>query len=690
MNVRFTRMLPPALLSDWPAPDGTPPLAALLTALEEQWLLLAADIDAVLDDAFPDSAGDWALPYLGALLGLPPDADRREIAYATALRRRKGTPSAVEDFAEVVTGWPARVHEGWTATVWCQQLRHPVRRTASLDLRRGEHLLAGTGLDPARRSVTPGGPYHPAAVTTQVFPWQVLGFEEVETMPLGGGRVSLHPLGAAAPLYLRPRPLEIASDAEDERPPGQPPAPRPPRAASELPIRATWRLVDALGDVSYGPVWSLAADHPLRQSSGERPALLGLSVDGTPLPWSKIGLTGLPPVGAPVPAAGTVLVDPARGVALPANDVTGTLRATYYRAVPGRLGPLASTAQARDDVGVVIVVDPALGSHPAGQTVVADLTAAFAAALAATTSTSEPDVPDVEIRLLTSDRLAAPAGVVSGTPALTRWRVVAPVGMTPVVTGDLGLDVAGLEVELSGFYLAGDLRIGPQVARVDLVGLAFDAPSGHGVALDAAAWTVRFTATRCLLGPVRADLSAYPLELTDCLVDGRGAALMPCGGDPGGDLTRAALAAADRFPPDLVASGCTFVGPVGADEIWVTDCLVLGPLRCTVTSTGCLRYSYLLEPDDPQAHPPAYRCATGSAPAVGSVGFDSAGYYAPLVDAPSARPAPVLLGGASDGGEIGAYHHARRGPLALRLAQRVSEMTPMTVRALLRVTHPEE
>src|SRR6185312_4188745 len=99
------------------------------------------------------------------------------------------------------------------------------------------------------------------------------------------------------------------------------------------------------------------------------------------------------------------------------------------------------------------------------------------------------------------------------------------------------------------------------------------------------------------------DLSAYPLELTDCLVDGRGAQLMPCGGDPGGDPDRAALAAADRFPPDLVATGCTFVGSVGADEFFVTDCLFLGPLRCTVTSTGCLRYSYLLEPDDAQAHP---------------------------------------------------------------------------------------
>ena len=683
---RFLRMLPPAVLSAWPPGDDTPPALALLTALEEQWLLLAADVDSVLDDAFPDSAADWALPYLAALLGLPHDAGRREIAYATALRRRKGTPTALEDFAEVVTGWPSRVLEGWTATVWCQQLRHPVRRTATLDLRHGEHLLADTGLDPARRSVTPGGSYHPAAVTAQVFPWQVLGYEQVEVAPLGGGRFALHPLGASAPLYLRPRPLEIASDAEDERPPGEPPVPRRPRAAGELPIRATWQLIDALGDVSYGPVWTLAADHPL---TADGPALLELTVNGIPLPWAKIGLTALP-AASPAAAAGTVLVNPYRGVVKPAANVNGKLRATFYRAVPGRLGPAASTSETRDDVGVVIVVDPAMSPHPAGQTVVPTLTAAFTAAASAMTSASEPGIPQVEIRLLTSDRLAAPAAAVTGTPALTRWRIVAPVGITPVVTGNLSLNLTGVHVELSGFFLAAALKIGAAMDGVDLIGMSFDATAGAGIEVDPAAWTVQLTATRCLLGPIRADLSAKAIQLTDCIVDGRGATLMPCGGDPGGNPARAALAAADRFPPDLIATGVTFVGPVGADEVWAADCLFTSGLRSTVTSTGCVRYCHLGEHDSPQAHPPAYQCLTGPLPRFGGVGFDSAGYYAPVIDAPSVRPSPALLTGASDGGEIGAYHHARRGPLAMRLAQRLPEMTPLTVRPHLSVVPPKE
>ncbi len=688
---RFLRMLPSAVLQEWPTDDDNPPLLALLAALEEQWLLLAADVDAVLDDAFPDSAADWSLPYLAELLGLPPDADRREIGYATALRRRKGTPGAVEDFAEVVTGWSTRVFEGWTATVWAQQLRHPVRRPASLDLRSGQHLLIRTGLDTARRSVTPGGTYHPAAVTALSHPWQVLGYEDVEVAPLGGGQFSLHPLGLAAPLYLGPRPLRIASDAEDERPPGTPPQPRGPRPADTLPVRATWRIIEALGGVGYGPFWTLLPGHPLAQDSqAQGPALLRLTENNVPLPWSRIGLTALPPVGGPVPAAGQVLVDPARGVVVPGANVTGTLRATFYRAVPGRLGPVASTSQLRDDVGVIIVVDPSAAPHPPGQVVVTTLAAAIAAAAASPTSVSEPDVPQVEIRLLTSDRLAAPAAPVTGTPALTRWRVVAPVGATPVVVGDLDLRLDDLRLELSGFFVDGDLLVGPTMTSVDLVGMALDATSGSRLEVDPTAWTTRISARSCQLGPVRADLSAYPIELHDCVVDGFGAASMPCGGAPGGTAGRSALAAANRFPPDVVASGVTFVGAVGAGQVWATDSLFTEGLRTTVTSAGCVRYCHLGPHDDPTAHPAGYHCLSGPLPRMGSLGVDSAGYWAPVVDGPASGPPPAMLHGASDGGEIGAYHHARRGPLALRLAQRLPEMTPLTVHPHLSVAHPED
>lgn len=683
-------MLPPALLAAQP-PDDVPAVLALLGAVEEQWLLLAADVDRVLDDAFPDSAADWALPYLAQLLGLPPDAGRTEIGSATALRRRRGTPAALEDFATVVTGWQARVTEGWQTTVWCQQLSHPARRTASLSMRAGEHLLIGTQLDPARRSVTPGGPDHPAAATATVFPWQVYGYDSTQVCPLpDAGRFALHPLGLPAPLYLRPEPLIIASDAEDELPPGTLPATRPPRSPGDLPLRATWRLIEALGagQVSYGPIWQLAPGHPLTADGPDGPALLALTVDGTPLPWTSIGLTSLPSGGGPAPTADQVLVDPSRGVIAVGAAITGTVRATFYRPASGRIGALASTAEPDDGAGAVIIVDPAGGPHAPGQIVVADLDSAVTAALALPGPDAGPG-PDVEIRLQTNDRLAAPAAM-TATPPVSRWRIVAPTGLTPVIEGDLTVGLPGANVELAGFYLADDLIVGAGLAGLTLTGITMNTAAGHTLSVETGAWTLRLSASLCHLGPIRADLSAFPVTLADCIVDGAGVTLSPCGAEPPPPTPVPAVAAADRFPPGLQATAVTFAGPVAVDTIEASDCLFTGGIRTVVTSAGCLRYSHLGDSDDPAAHPPAHQCLSGPLPTLMSSGAESVGYYAPVLAAPGERGADPVLTGASDGGEIGAYHHARRGPLALQLAQRLAEMTPLTVHPHLILSRPEE
>ena len=148
--------LPPALRE---TPDGEPDaprlLDLLLAGVEEQRLLLEQDIDAVWEDFFIESCADWAVPHIGALLGLPLDAGRSEVAYAVALRRRKGTPAALEDFAEVLTGWTVRALEGWQITLWAQRLRHPPPlRPASVDLRDGSRFRIGTPFERVRRRLT--------------------------------------------------------------------------------------------------------------------------------------------------------------------------------------------------------------------------------------------------------------------------------------------------------------------------------------------------------------------------------------------------------------------------------------------------------------------------------------------------------------------------------------------------------
>src|SRR5260370_21588216 len=117
--------------------------------------------------------GSWGGPYLGRLVGLPEDASRREVAYATALRRRKGTPGGLKDFAEVLTGFTARVVEGWRVTLWAQVPGHPAApRISSLSLRDRDLLRVGTPFERAARSVSPQGPRHPRAAAARRWPWQ--------------------------------------------------------------------------------------------------------------------------------------------------------------------------------------------------------------------------------------------------------------------------------------------------------------------------------------------------------------------------------------------------------------------------------------------------------------------------------------------------------------------------------------
>ena len=178
----------------------------------------------------------------------------------------------------------------------------------------------------------------------------------------------------------------------------------------------------------------------------------------------------------------------------------------------------------------MIVVDPAGGPHAPGQVVVGDLDAAVAAALARPGPDTGPG-PDVEIRLLTNDRLAAPAAM-TAVPPVSRWRIVAPTGLTPVIEGDLTIGLPGASVELAGCYLAGNLVAGADLAALTLTGVTMNPAAGRTLSVQAGAWTLRLSSSLCYLGPIRADLSAFPVTLADCVVDGAGVTLSPCGAEP--------------------------------------------------------------------------------------------------------------------------------------------------------------
>ncbi|MGM1062641.1 hypothetical protein [Saccharothrix sp. Mg75] len=148
-------------------------LRALLGVIAEQVDLVETDLEQLYDDWFIETCADWAVPYLGDLVGyralrgyeeavagggaaarllstrLAPRAD---VAATVTSRRRKGTLPLLEDIARTVAGWPARAVEVGPLLAGSQPVRlYPDRpdladarqlaapgRTA--DLRRGADL----------------------------------------------------------------------------------------------------------------------------------------------------------------------------------------------------------------------------------------------------------------------------------------------------------------------------------------------------------------------------------------------------------------------------------------------------------------------------------------------------------------------------------------------------------------------
>jgi hypothetical protein len=138
------------------------PLRALIDVIGEQTDAVEADIAQLYANWFIETCADWAVPYIGDLVGYSPVAatgrasdagtarahllnaaitPRAEIANILAYRRRKGTLALLEELGRSVSGWPARAVEFYALLGWTQHVRH-VRpdRGRLVDLRGGDSL----------------------------------------------------------------------------------------------------------------------------------------------------------------------------------------------------------------------------------------------------------------------------------------------------------------------------------------------------------------------------------------------------------------------------------------------------------------------------------------------------------------------------------------------------------------------
>ena len=111
------------------------PLGDLLGVLAEQVRVLEEDLDQLYDDQFIETCADWAVPYIGDVIGYRTLHEvsatvgraRAEVAHTIGFRRRKGTVSVLEALARDVTGWRSSAAEYFQRLITTQYMNH-VRR----------------------------------------------------------------------------------------------------------------------------------------------------------------------------------------------------------------------------------------------------------------------------------------------------------------------------------------------------------------------------------------------------------------------------------------------------------------------------------------------------------------------------------------------------------------------------------
>ncbi len=226
------------------------PLRALLGVIQEQADLLDRDIAGLYENWFIETCEDWAVPYLGDLVGFEPllgpgDLSevqsargrlrerrlipRRAVANLVRDRRRKGTLALLEDLAEDVAGWPARAVEFYRLLAWNQALNHlRLHRGGTVDLRRGDALdrLGGAFEESARtvdvrRIVSPRTPGRYDIPEVGLFLWRLNAYSVSGTPACCVEAVGTHcytfsVLGHDTPLFTNPRPQRDPSQIAGE------------------------------------------------------------------------------------------------------------------------------------------------------------------------------------------------------------------------------------------------------------------------------------------------------------------------------------------------------------------------------------------------------------------------------------------------------------------------------------------
>jgi hypothetical protein len=608
--------------------DGS--LRALMGVISEQIGVVETDLDQLYADAFIETCAEWAIPYIGDLIGykpLPGTTSRAEVANTIGYRRRKGTAGVLEDLARDVTQIGAAVVvEYFNVLATTAHLTHPRPKhagTASLkDIRALGRI--GTPFDAlprsgeVRRIGRRGGRYNIPNVGIDLYRNRRLHVAHAQPFLVAKNVYTFHPLGLDQTLHQPP----------PEHPDGL------DRRTSELDVpinirRRTLeqdleqhrqRLTDLAPSVVVLPFEILLNGTALKPEQLVASEIANAAVPFLATSKKVYTRTNVSPsisTSYPIVAA----IDPVRGRFVLRDDIVVTsIEVKYDYAFPAPIGGGSYRPNLTDLVTHVVKG----GGAP--------LTFATIAA-ALTDLAGKAGVIQIEDSRTYTDALTLTVAAPPASGARNRIVIRAKGGERPTL------------------QLAGPLAIKGADGEVILEGLLID-DAGVAVTGNVGSLTLRDTT---VTGPVT---SPYEIDLNASIV---------------GAVTAEALKAKDSvLMGDVKAEllsfeGVTALSDVATDEIdEVSDSIVVGAIVSQRLGTGCVRFSYL---GAGSKVPKPHRCVEPpTLPVFTSLSLTHSGFARLHSFCPSA-----IAEGADDRGDMGAYHFLQEPRKEANLRIRIDE-----------------
>ncbi len=645
------------------------PLRALLRVLERELRSIEADVAQLYDNWFIETCEPWVVPYLADLLGirhLPGQLDRTLsrrsfVANTLSYRRRKGTPGVLLQLSHDLTDWPGRVVEYAPLVSSSQHMLRPrVNNHGPIDLRRQARLdQLGSPFDDIARLVDVRG--------IHTHPGYVSGRHNLPNVGLFLWRRSVVSVVDAVPARLRPRcftfsPLGLDTQLfqPDRSSPGQ---------------NITLDTVPA--PLSTDILRKDLAAGGAKYFVGERPVVAVRSA-GQLVPPQRIQIRALEDdspawLGRVAIPFGRVLIDPERGRLVVGNSHDDEqIRVSYSYPTEGELGE-SHFIDASDAAPAQISLKLALSQRRADPSVLA---AALKPPPVPAGTSAGPHIVQIEDSahyLWPQSELEIPAGRTVILRATPGQRPLVRLFNQDAVRGEGGGEGegpaafptrvrlrAGAKLILQGLLLAGSLPI--------------TAEAGSELALESCTLAHELRESdgsgepgRLLFSPgdfvLRMDRSVINevsargnhLLLRDSLLDG----------GEGGLRVRSARIERSTLFTSL---------EVGEQLEEASDSLFLAGLRLEGRGDGCVRFCFLSLGSTALRR---FRCV----PAVGEnsaripIVFRARRPGEPGFGQLSRQTSPLILFGASDGGEMGAMNHLKWQQREADLRANLSEYT---------------